>query len=55
MLGVLAIIYVVIIVPVEYFIKRPTDVIIKKGYDIKPTIDVGVNILKTKVNRDLRF
>ncbi|CAF1291444.1 unnamed protein product [Rotaria sp. Silwood1] len=29
MLGVLAIIYVVIMVPIEYFIKRPTDVLIK--------------------------
>jgi hypothetical protein len=31
MLGVLAIIYVVILVPIEYFIKRPTDVIVKHG------------------------
>jgi len=29
MLGVLAIIYVVILVPVEYFIKRPTGATIK--------------------------
>ena len=29
MLGVLAIIYVVIMVPSEYFLKRPTNVIVK--------------------------
>lgn len=32
MLGVLAIIYVVIMVPIEYFLEHPKDVIIKKGY-----------------------
>ena len=31
MLGVLAIIYVVVIVPVEYFLHPPTDVIVKHG------------------------
>ncbi|CAF1392086.1 unnamed protein product [Rotaria magnacalcarata] len=31
MLGVLAIIYVVIMVPIEYFTKRPADVIVKKS------------------------
>ena len=33
MLGVLAIIYVVIIVPIEYFAIHPTDVIVKTRYE----------------------
>lgn len=40
MLGVLAIIYVVIMVPVEYFIKRPIDVTVKTRYIFDYLLDV---------------